>query len=84
MIYTIDCTCITEKQQLHRILQQALLLPQWYGHNLDALYDCLTERRTDYTLILKGWDPTRPWAAGFASVFADAQADNPHLTVFFQ
>ena len=80
----LNCALLTERSSAHAYLKEQFSFPEYYGCNLDALYDCLTERRTDYTLILKGWDPTRPWAAGFASVFADAQADNPHLTVLFQ
>ncbi len=28
---------------LHDILSKALDFPEWYGRNLDALYDCLTD-----------------------------------------
>ena len=39
----IDCTKIHTKEDLHRIFQEALSFPTWYGSNLDALHDCLTE-----------------------------------------
>ena len=39
----IDCTKIHTKEDLHRIFQETLSFPEWYGSNLDALYDCLTE-----------------------------------------
>lgn len=39
----IDCTQILTKEDLHRLFQETLSFPQWYGSNLDALYDCLTE-----------------------------------------
>ena len=39
----IDCTQIHSKEDLHRIFCQILCFPEWYGSNLDALYDCLTE-----------------------------------------
>ena len=35
-IYRIDATA-------HAYLQAVLALPEYYGANLDALYDCLTE-----------------------------------------
>ncbi|UHA75500.1 barstar family protein [Paenibacillus sp. 481] len=38
----IDGSSITSKEQLHQLLQQQLKLPDYYGGNLDALWDCLT------------------------------------------
>jgi len=39
----IDCSKIQTKEDLHRIFRETLSFPDWYGSNLDALYDCLTE-----------------------------------------
>ena len=39
----IDCTQIKTPEDLHRIFQEVLDFPQWYGSNLDALFDCLSE-----------------------------------------
>ena len=39
----IDCSTILTKEDLHRIFREALSFPDWYGNNLDALYDCLTD-----------------------------------------
>lgn len=33
---------LTDKNVLHQILKQELNLPDYYGENLDALWDCLT------------------------------------------
>ena len=43
MDYRIDLTGIGNRADLHDRLQEALPLPVWYGRNLDALYDALTE-----------------------------------------
>ena len=37
---------ILNRETLHDILSSKLTLPEWYGRNLDALYDCLTDLRT--------------------------------------
>ena len=29
--------------EIHRIIKKALDLPEWYGENWDALWDCLTD-----------------------------------------
>ena len=77
---TIDCTAITDPADLHKALFEALEFDEWYGHNLDALYDCLTEAE-GIALHLAGWNTSLPWAAGFESVFADAARDNPDFQV---
>ncbi len=41
--YRIDCSRLTDREAAHDHLAQALELPAYYGRNLDALYDCLTE-----------------------------------------
>ncbi|MGH0590526.1 barstar family protein [Bacillus mycoides] len=38
----LDGKRIDNLVQLHTTLQEALELPNYYGHNLDALWDCLT------------------------------------------
>ena len=81
MEYTIDCSQIHDVKEFHTILSQALDFPDWYGHNLDALYDCLTELPEPVYLILKNWDAAGVFAEGFEGVFNDAQADNPDFTV---
>ena len=39
----IDCSTILTKEDLHRMFREALSFPDWYGNNLDAIYDCLTD-----------------------------------------
>lgn len=40
---TLDATKLQTKEELHEFLKKALDLPDYYGENLDALHDCLTE-----------------------------------------
>ena len=40
--YRLDCTRMTDRQTTHDYLAQELGFPEWYGRNLDALYDMLT------------------------------------------
>lgn len=39
------------KERGHDYLMEALDLPDYYGKNLDALYDCLTEMECEIELI---------------------------------
>lgn len=41
----LDGKRMTSKEETHAYLKEALDLPSYYGRNLDALYDCLTERK---------------------------------------
>ncbi|BFH62821.1 MULTISPECIES: barstar family protein [Paenibacillus] len=38
----LDGKKIDNRAQLHAVLKEALELPDHYGNNLDALWDCLT------------------------------------------
>ena len=42
MHYILDGSSIFSRESLHRALSETLHFPEWYGANLDALYDCLT------------------------------------------
>lgn len=37
----VEGSAIESQEQLHDFLQEALELPDYYGRNLDALWDCL-------------------------------------------
>ena len=39
----LDGRCLKEKAYAHRYLKEKLMLPDYYGNNLDALWDMLTE-----------------------------------------
>ena len=39
-------------EEVHDRFAQALELPEWYGRNLDALFDCLTDIREPTTIRL--------------------------------
>lgn len=39
----LDAGCMKSKEETHAYLKEKLGLPEYYGMNLDALHDCLTE-----------------------------------------
>ena len=41
--YFVDLTGVENRTELHDRIEQELPVPDWYGRNLDALYDVLTE-----------------------------------------
>lgn len=62
---------------LHSALQRMLHFPPHYGHNADALYDCLTGRREPLrVVILSRGEGEAARALGICiSVFEDAGAE---------
>ena len=51
MTITIDCIEWSSMEEAHLSLQKNLNFPSWYGKNLDALYDLLTEQPFQITLV---------------------------------
>lgn len=65
----IDGREVTGREDLHRRLAEQLALPEWYGKNLDALYDCLTEPGEKITLTLRGREALEERLGGYARTF---------------
>ncbi len=81
---TIDCAGLTSAEALHALLARELAFPDWYGSNLDALYDCMNAicEATELTLMHFGELP--PFSGGFRWVLQDAENENDCLIVNFQ
>ena len=79
----LDCEKLSCRRPAHEYLQQALGLPAYYGKNLDALFDCLTEL-CDCTLVLRGRDQlacSGGYGARILRVLEEAARSNPRLTL---
>lgn len=50
-VFYIDLSGIESKEEFHKVLERELPLPEYYGRNLDALYDVLTEVSEDWNII---------------------------------
>ena len=81
MIYTLNCEKLLFPDQAHEYLARTLALPDYYGKNLDALYDCLAEKGP-CTIVLAGAEVLRQWGGFGARVLAvieQAAGDNPRI-----
>lgn len=79
----LDGNMIQSREHLHEILARELELPDWYGRNLDALYDCLTDRFTDTVISVVNLEQLdselQQYCARLIRVLRDSAAENPHI-----
>ena len=47
----LDGREMTGKEEFHRIVAREFSFPDWYGNNLDALFDCLMEMSEDTQIM---------------------------------
>ena len=83
----IDGSTVTSMANVHTALAQQLSFPEWYGSNLDALHDCLTDLREETVIaILHGDVLSESLGIGYSRlcrVLSDAVEENPYLTIQF-
>lgn len=80
----IDCSEITSKRALHDTLAERLDAPDYYGRNLDALYDVLTDLN-DTCIILENSEALEQNLGGYGelviAVMRDAAERNDKLKI---
>ena len=78
----IDGSAVRDRESLHALLAERLSLPDWYGRNLDALHDCLTEIR-DVTVVLRNAGSMTAALGRYGEaalrVLRDAAEENPRF-----
>jgi len=87
MHYIIDGRLMVDKVSAHTYLKETLSFPEYYGNNLDALYDVLTERHSPVLITIEHTDELKTllseYGAALLETFSDAAENNPNLTVIF-
>ena len=80
----LDGAEMLTKAAAHSHLMARLALPDHYGKNLDALYDCLTERGEATLLVLYRAEAMKAALGDYGCALTDtlreAAAENPKLT----
>ena len=88
MRFVLDGSSVGNRETLHRVLAAGLQFPDWYGGNLDALHDCLTEITQPTELVIRGSNALETalgsYAAAFRRVLTDSAAQNDALTVTWE
>lgn len=87
MVVELDGALLDSRDALHDRLQQALELPAYYGRNLDALFDLLTERGEPTELVLRNRAVLEKHLGAYGKALLktleQAAAANPKLTLAF-
>ena len=73
LIY-LDFRFYENAKEVHAFLKRTMDFPDYYGMNLDALYDVLTDPCEDTVLMYRTSGKT--FERGFISVFRDAAEEN--------
>ena len=77
---TLKLDKFSKKEELHSYLKKKMKFPDYYGENLDALFDCLTDISTDTAVDIK-YDADNKLQRAVLAVFSDAVAANTHLAI---
>ncbi len=70
-----------DKKKLHRYIASLLDFPKYYGGNLDALYEVLTDMTNDICINIVLSDKDNYYALRLIDVFMDAAKANSHITI---
>lgn len=86
MYLVIDGAAIPDREALHDLLARELALPAWYGRNLDALHDCLTDRAEPLDIIFLHQELLEEklgvYGASLRRVLLDSARENPGLRIY--
>lgn len=74
----LDACKMRGKKAAHTYLARMLSFPAYYGRNLDALYDCLTELPAAEIQFVNG-DKAPDYFRKVYKVFLDAADENKNL-----
>ena len=77
---TLKLDKFSEKNDIHNYLKKKMKFPDYYGENLDALYDCLTDISSDTAVDIR-YDAENDMQRAVLEVFSDAVAANTHLAI---
>ena len=88
MTVTLNGKAMVDRPAAHSHLADQLDLPTYYGRNLDALYDVLTDIGEDTQIILE--DPAAvienlgKYGEALLATMQEAAEENPRLTITLQ
>jgi len=81
----LDVAGMRSREVAHKYLKNALALPDYYGENLDALYDCLGETCEPVQIVISSAVADAAHLADYGAVLLDvlrqASEENENLNI---
>lgn len=81
----LNASTVTSRSDLHNLFANALSLPEWYGRNLDALHDCLTEQFEDVCITMAEAELIgtlgERYVCQLERLLRNCAEENPHITL---
>lgn len=85
--YLVDLSDVTTRETLHDALEKALPLPEYYGRNLDALFDALTSLPEPCTILFANVSEARAaipdYIERLREMCRDVQWENRNVQILF-
>ena len=86
--FTIDLIGVETKASLHQLLASVLKFPEYYGNNLDALFDILCDDHPFWDIAFTSCQQAEEhlgseYFESFKQTFADAAEENSLVKVQF-
>ncbi|MGI6263291.1 MAG: barstar family protein [Succiniclasticum sp.] len=81
----LDSAHFKDQKEAHRYLKEQFQFPSYYGENLDALHDCLSEISEPVEVLVPECIVEDEYLGDYGSVllqvFLDTEVENPNLKV---
>ncbi len=80
----LDASCLRTRSAAHEYLKEQLQFPAYYGKNLDALYDCLTQLDETEVEFVNLDAAAESYFTKVLPVFQEAEESNRKLHLFYR
>ena len=84
MKLVLDGRSVTDCEDLHHQMENVLNFPEWYGGNLDALYDCLTELMEEVDIRILHMDALKSTLGNYADKLLQVLEDAAQVNLNIQ
>ncbi len=83
--FELDCAQMTDRESAHEYIAKTLEFPDYYGKNLDALFDCLTDMG-ECSIVFTNLDALEmlgDYSGALLAVFEEAEQVNEDLDLVY-